>query len=154
MIGAIMKKFSEGLGRLFATDTARRQARLVRVWRRWSEVVGPDLAVWARPLGHRKTTLLLGVEDAAAMQEMHFAAPEILERVNGVLGEIFFDKVKFDLIGDMIPLDAVPNAYPDYLPVGCAAPGKLGGLAGKFDPASPVGRCYAKYVKFFSRRGA
>jgi hypothetical protein len=146
-----MKKLSDGLATLLNRGEAGKNFRLYGLWRNWREAVGADVAELARPLGHRRNVLFLGVEDSVAMQELSYLTPEILERANGFLGQNLFDKVQFDLLGTQIPLDAVRASYPDYYPARYEAPVNLGGLLGKFDGDSPVGRCYAKYVKFFQR---
>lgn len=146
-----MKKLSDGLAKLLSRGDAGKNYRFFGLWRNWSKAVGSDVAELARPLGHKRNVLFLAVEDSVAMQELSYRAPEILERANAYLGQNVFDKVQFDLLGTQIPLDAVRASHPDYYPARYEAPENLGGLLGKFDGESPVGRCYAKYVKFFQR---
>jgi len=121
----------------------------VEVCRRWSEIVGPETAELVRPLGHRRRDLFLGADDPVVMQEMLFAAPEILLLVNAALGQEAFDRVRFDLLGDRVPLDALRATPPRFSTPVMTRPEQLGGLMGKLDPNSPVGRCYAKYVAYF-----
>ncbi len=129
---------------------ARRRCRVVDLYRDWEAVVGAELAGHVKPLGHRGGELRLGVSDAVAMQEMVFFVPELLARVNGWLGQNLFDKVQFDLIGNKICLDATEMSRPGFHVPALARPAKLGALVGKLDPGTPVGRCYEKYVRFFS----
>ena len=121
--------------------------RLARLWPRWREVMGQDLAPWARPLGHKGQTLLLGVEDALAMQESRYDAPEVLERVNAFLGQVYFDKAHFDLLQGKTPLDGPFGQAPTFW---CAPLGKQANLGGlNLDPNTAVGRCYLAYVRQF-----
>ncbi|NMC50976.1 MAG: DUF721 domain-containing protein [Desulfovibrio sp.] len=131
-------------------DAARRACRLVDMYRDWEAVIGAELAGHVKPLGHRGGELRLGVSDAVAMQEMVFFVPELLDRVNGWLGQNLFDKVQFDLIGSKVSLDAAKASRPVFHEPAVVRPAKLGALVGKFDPTSPVARCYEKYVRFFS----
>lgn len=125
--------------------------RIARLWRDWSTVVGEDAAALARPLGQRKRTLLLGVEDAAALQEMTFYTPMILEAVNAFLGEVFFDKVQCDLLMGKTPLDTKTGFTPRRgIP---RRPDNLGGALGRMDPDSPVGRSYRAYLAMFAGQG-
>ena len=111
-----MKKLSEGLSALLSRGEAGKRRRYYELWRDWPRAVGEDVAALCRPLGHRRGILIAGVEDTVAMQELSYATPEILARVNGYLGENCFDKVQFDLLGaDSSGCDAV------------AAPGLLSG---------------------------
>ena len=136
------------LGELIISFASRSDAalgfRLAMLWPRWREVLD-GVAPYARPLGHRRSILLVGVEDAIAMQESHYDAPGILEQVNGFLGQQVFDKVQFDLLQGKTPLDTVSGAALTYwrpLPPRIDSLGEL-----NLDPNTAVGRSYAAYVR-------
>lgn len=151
-----MKTAAELLAVFLGRPEARRACRVVDLYRAWPEVVGEELAGHVRPLGHREGTLRLGVDDPVVMQEMTFAVPELLARVHAWLGQNAFDKVQFDLIGERVSLDAPQAVRPVFHAPRAVRPANLGGLLGTLDPATPVGRCYEKYVCFFqapARRG-
>lgn len=121
--------------------------RFARLWRNWAQVVGEEAATLARPLGRRKRTLRLGVEDGAAMQETSFYAPQILEDVNGFLGEIFFDKIQCELLMGKTPLDEVGRQEGGRrMP---PRPRNLGNALQHMDPDSPVTRSYQAYLAAF-----
>jgi hypothetical protein len=144
-----MRSLSRALGTFRRSDDKAAAAfRLVRLYRDWDRVVGPDIAALVRPLGRRKRTLVVGAEDTLAVQEAHYAAPEILERVHAHLGEECFDKVKVDLLMGKTPLDTskVPQAARAKYPLP-PRPGTLGGL--DLDPESAVGRSYAAYLRLY-----
>lgn len=145
----MLRRLSEALGAFETRNEAASRRLFVEVCRRWESIVGVETAELVRPLGHRRRELLLGTEDPVAMQEMVFAAPEIVSLVNGALGQDVFDRVRFDLIGDRVSLDAHRAKPPRFSTPPLTRPAQLGGLSGKLDPATPVGRCYAKYVAFF-----
>ena len=126
--------------------------RLVLLWRRWAEVVGEDAAALCRPLGHRRRTLLVGAEDSAALQELVFRAPDILEAVNIFLGEECFDKVELDLIMRRVPLDTHAGAEPPRPAPRVERPDQLGSLEEGLPRDTPVGQCYEAYVRFFGKR--
>jgi hypothetical protein len=149
----MLRRLSESLGGFVTEGEARSRRHFVEVCRRWEAIVGVETAALVRPLGHRRRELLLGTEDPVAMQEMVFAAPEIVSLVNAALGQDVFDKVRFDLIGDRVSLDALRAEAPRFQVPPVRRPANLGGLSGKLDPASPVGRCYAKYVAYFEAGG-
>ncbi len=145
----MLRRLSESIGRFVTGQEAAGRRNFVEACRRWAEIVGPETAELVRPLGHRRRDLLLGADDPVVMQEMVFAAPEILSLVNAALGHEAFDRVRFDLLGKRAPLDtlrALPPRFSTPVPI---RPDRLGGLLGKLDPNSPVGRCYAKYVAYF-----
>lgn len=123
---------------------------LSRLWRHWPQVVGPHIAEVARPVGHRGTTLIIGAQDHMIAQELAMYAPALLEQANAFLGMNFFDKVRVDLLGDHVSLDAVAQPAPSP-PPRPARPARLGDLEGRIDPASPIARCYAAYLRSFGQ---
>jgi len=124
--------------------------KLVRLWQEWENIVGPEVAELARPLGHKQGTLLLFTQDAIAAQQLTYYAPELLERVNAFFGELVFDKVRFELLDGRVPLGLQTRAEKPADALRPKKPSNLGGLVGKIDPDSAVGRCYLAYVRFFS----
>lgn len=126
-------------------------AQLVRMWSSWEEVLGPEMADMLKPLGHKKSLLILGCEDSLVMQEMNYFENQILAHVNTFLGLEYFDKVRLELLQNRTPLDHIRPGLDArrHLP---EHPGKLGGLLGKFAKDSPVNRCYQKYVAYFRMR--
>jgi len=148
-----MKKLAHALDAFLAQKGANVHFMLTRLWRDWPEVVGQDIAEMAKPLGHRETTLIVGVEDSMLMQEMHLYAPSFIEQANSYLGMKFFDKVQLDLIGKQVPLDRDPEETPGPRVPGPRRPQKLGGLLDGLDPESPVAKCYRAYVEQFARAG-
>ena len=142
------------LDRLFGgMDQAARQAELHRLWRAWADVVGPDTAAVARPLGARRHELLIGVEDSMLMQDMTYYGPALVEQANAFLGGKVFDKVRVELIGGRVPLDA------DLGPVAAGGryepelPKDVGELEDKLPEGSAIGRCYREYVRLVREAG-
>ncbi len=123
-----------------------RQTQLEQLWKNWSMVMGPDLAPLAHPLGHRDGLLLVGGEDHFILQELTYAAPEMLERANAFMDEAFFHKVELHLLFGKTPLNltTATQAPPPPPP---QRPPRLGGL--RLRPDSPVAACYAAYVRCF-----
>lgn len=152
MRGKEMKRAGEALARVMERLGADASFALVRLWREWPAVVGAEIAGLARPLGRRKTRLLLGVEDAVVMQELVHYSPVILAQANEFLGMNFFDKVELDLLGGQVPLDARTPRDPARRPEP-RRPGSLGGLLADLPPDCPVGRAYRAYLEYFARRG-
>jgi hypothetical protein len=122
------------------------KARLARLWRNWSMVMGPELARLAWPLGEHKGVLLVGGEDAMVMQELVMMRDEMLERANAFMDERFFTDVHVGLSLGKRPLDGLAPPpgrarEPKSLP-------KLDGAALRgADPDSPAARCYAAFLE-------
>lgn len=68
------------------TPQAAPQTPLARVQACWSEVVGPAIAAEAQPAAERDGTLTVACRSAVWASELELLAPELLERLNGVLG--------------------------------------------------------------------
>lgn len=148
-----MERLSDALSALLGSMAdSRRQAELHRLWRSWSETVGPDLAAIARPLGTRRDDLVIGVEDSMLMQDMIHYGPALVEQANAFLGRKVFDKVRVELIGGRVPLDA------DLGPVAKGGryepqlPSNVGELHDKLPQGSIIGRCYREYVRLVHDR--
>ncbi|WP_300882334.1 DUF721 domain-containing protein [uncultured Desulfovibrio sp.] len=131
------------------------RARLSLLWQNWEQVMGPELAPLALPLGHHKNMLLLGVEDAMLMQELHLMSGEILERVNAFMEKPFFSSVKVRLVLGKNVLNAAASACrtekmsPAEQSPPRPGPGPVrpsGSFLAGMDPASPVTRCYARFA--------
>ena len=134
------------------------RAGLQSLWDNWEKVLGPELAALAMPLGHHgdgkgapeggRTALLLGAEDAMLLQELRFRGEEILERVNGFLGQAYFCEVRVSLpLGRNAP---VRTRRPAALHGGeerGPRPAASGVFLKEMDENSPVARCYARFAK-------
>ncbi|MDY7002097.1 MAG: DUF721 domain-containing protein [Thermodesulfobacteriota bacterium] len=145
-----MKKISEVLGVFLTQRDAQTRFQLSRLWRDWNHVVGPEIASLAEPLGHKKTTLRIGVPDSMVMQEMTHYSPVVLEQVNAYLGMNFFDKIQLELLGNQVSLNATLKAAPSKLGNAPVRPKNLGGLVEKMPRDSAMAKCYGAYVRLFS----
>ncbi len=132
------------------------QSHLAQLWLNWTMVMGADIAPLAIPLGSRGSVLLVGGEDTMVMQELSYMTPEMLERANAFMNAAYFDKVELRLLLGKTALDeriraadVVQVLPPKPLP---PRPEHLGGLLGKLDPESAVGRCYAAYVRLYANK--
>jgi hypothetical protein len=133
-------------------DQDNEQQDLVRLWDSWSQVIGSQTARLIKPLRHRNKTLVLGAKDSVTLQEASFAQEQILTEIASFLGRQPFDKIKFELLGEQIPLSDV-QVGPARHPVSSRQPSKLGGLfQGQGPEWHPVISCYRAYVRFWQAR--
>lgn len=150
----LMERLSDALSALLASmDDSRRQAELHRLWRSWSEAVGEHLAMIARPLGTRRDDLVVGVEDSMLMQDMVHYGPALVEQANAFLGRKVFDKVRVELIGGRVPLDADLGPVLDGDRYEPPLPNDVGELADRLPQDSAIGRCYREYVRLVRDAG-
>ncbi len=133
-------------GWLAARGMDKHRLRLIQLFRHWDEILGEELCSAARPIGHRGSILVVGCADSCAMQELAFASPEILERVNMFMGDEPFNKVELHLLSEAEnkELGAIARAPQGIV---LSRPPKLGKLTLPAD--SPVAACYEAYVRMF-----
>ena len=142
-----VSSLGDGLAGWLSAHGMKMQHQLLgELWKNWDIVMGPELASLARPLGHRGGILLIGGDDSCAMQELSYAVPEILERVNAFMDEEYFQKVELHLLMGRTSLQSVDITQAPSLPPPPRPP-KLGKL--KFPPDSPLAACYEAYVRLF-----
>jgi hypothetical protein len=102
----------------------------------------------AHPLGHRNNILLIGGDDPCSMQELSYAIPEILEKVNAFLGEIYFQKIELHLLMGKTSLQRIDITPIPKIPTPPRPP-RLGNL--QLSPDSPVSACYKAYIRCFEK---
>lgn len=73
------------------------RCKLVRLWEKWTEVVGIDIAEQVEVIGHKGSMLFLGVEDSIQLQELSFQREEILLKINTFLQNQYFTDIRFQL---------------------------------------------------------
>ncbi|GAB1409318.1 hypothetical protein MASR1M90_04720 [Desulfovibrionales bacterium] len=139
---------AEAVQHALHTPEAALELAIARLWRHWPQVLGQELATLVRPLGHRKTLMVLGAANSMVMQEITFFAPQILDKANAFLGVSYFQKVQMELLSGRPVLDENLLPAPPE-PRVCPRPAPLGNLLPCMDPASPVTASYQAYVRHF-----
>ena len=136
--GALLQKMLREMGMV-------ERLNLQPLWEHWEMVMGPELTGLVWPLGHKGDVLLVGGEDAMAVQELQFQEGEILERVHAFVDQPLFRQVRVSLLLGRRPLNMpAPAAQAERHRASVPRPsGKY--LAG-MDPASPVARAYARFA--------
>jgi predicted nucleic acid-binding Zn ribbon protein len=72
------------------TDTS-----LIRVWDIWQEAVGEVIAANTRPAAFKGNLLIVNATSSSWLQQLRFLKPEILQKVNHVLGNVSVKDIKF-----------------------------------------------------------
>lgn len=80
-------ELSSLLPTLFTGKPLGKRLRESAIWRVWDQAVGQPIASKARPAAFREGTLTVVVTSAPWMQQLGFLKRQILEAVNGALGE-------------------------------------------------------------------
>lgn len=66
-----------------------------KVLRAWTDIVGENIALRARPSSIKRSILYVEVTSAAWMNELQFHVQTIIEKTNALLGEGYIKKVIF-----------------------------------------------------------
>ena len=80
-------ELSSLLPTLFSGKPLGSRLRESAIWRVWDKAVGQTIATKARPAAFREGTLTVVVSSAPWMQQLGFLKRQIIEAVNGALGE-------------------------------------------------------------------
>ena len=70
------------------------------VWQHWDAVVGPAIAKHARPRRVRRGVLVVEVDSAEWMHELHYLKQDLRERLNTRLGRPALRELFLVLAGD------------------------------------------------------
>ncbi len=125
------------------SEEAALEFAIASLWRRWEELAGPELGKLLVPLGHQGRVLRVGAQHPAVLQEASFLGPALLDRANTLLGQTYFQEVRFELPGSRTALNQ--NFLPPPPPKSpMPRPVPIGGL--QLPEDSPVGRAYRTYV--------
>ncbi|MCO6417737.1 DUF721 domain-containing protein [Siccirubricoccus sp. KC 17139] len=81
----------------------------------WVNVVGPALAAVTRPQRLAQGTLTLGCTGPVAMELSHLA-PQLIQRINGHLGRVAVERLRFVQLPGLAPKAAPPRPEPAPLP--------------------------------------
>lgn len=74
-----------------------------KLWRKWSEVVGPTISAQSMPVGFVNGTLYVWVKNAVWMNEMLFLAGPIRDKVNTFVERKWVQQVRFTLNQHEVP---------------------------------------------------
>ncbi len=129
-------------------DPERKNYLFSQLCTNWQQAVGAELAKMVRPVGRKKTTLILAAQDSVILQEASMQQDIILDRIHHFCGCELFDKIRVELLKGRLPLDSklVPGPDMSRLP---PRPSELGGLLNHLPSNSAITRCYEKYVRLF-----
>ena len=88
---------SELVSRILENWDMGRLTREQRVFLVWEEALGPALARTTRPVAVHHGSLIIAVKDSAWLQELQFMKPEIVRKLNRVLGRGAIRELRFKI---------------------------------------------------------
>lgn len=103
------------LPRLTRPIFRRRSPAATHLMTDWPEIVGPVLAAQTMPQKLTSGTLTLGCSGPMAM-ELQYLAPQLIERVNGALGQRVVERLRLVQVRMPPPARKAPRPPPVTLP--------------------------------------
>lgn len=76
-----------------------------KLWKKWSEYVGPTIAEVTEPVGLRRGTLFLWVRNSSWMQQLLFLREQIKKSINEKIGSNQIRAISFTLNRNLVPTD-------------------------------------------------
>ena len=73
------------------------QGGITRLIRVWDKVIGPPIADNARPFAIKGALLLVHVSSSAWMHQLRFLKDDLLNKLNGGLGDQPIEEIKFKI---------------------------------------------------------
>jgi predicted nucleic acid-binding Zn ribbon protein len=103
---------SEALQSLFENGKTLLSQQFLRwkMWRKWSDFVGPTMSQHSEPVGFLRGTLYIWVESSTWMQQMVFLRDPMMDSINKKLGFNFVKNVHLTLDKKSVPRDAAEAA--------------------------------------------
>jgi hypothetical protein len=77
-----------------------------KIWRFWTEIVGPTLGGHCEPVGYERGRLIVWVKSSARMQEVRFFERTLRQKVNEHVGRDWVKRVIFTLDRHGVPTTA------------------------------------------------
>jgi hypothetical protein len=77
-----------------------------KIWRFWSQIVGPTLAKHCEPVGYERGKLFIWVKSSARMQEIRFFEDTLKTKVNEHVGRDWVKTIRFTLDRHGVPSTA------------------------------------------------
>jgi predicted nucleic acid-binding Zn ribbon protein len=68
---------------------------MLRIWRVWDRVVGPDIARNARPAAFKGSVLLVHVTSSTWLHHLQYLKGDLVSRLNDDLGQAVVGDIKF-----------------------------------------------------------
>ena len=72
-------------------------ASLVKIWDRWEDAVGADVASNARPAAFKGDMLLVHVSNSSWLYHLRFLEKDLIDQLNRALGGAFIHRVTFKI---------------------------------------------------------
>ncbi|MGZ5278853.1 MAG: DUF721 domain-containing protein [Pseudobdellovibrionaceae bacterium] len=102
---------SEVLQALFENGKSELSVHFIRwkLWKKWTEYVGPTMAGVSEPVGYQRGVLHVWVKNSAWMQQMVFMREHMRDSINKKLQQEYVKEIRLTMDRKSVPADALAS---------------------------------------------
>jgi predicted nucleic acid-binding Zn ribbon protein len=99
---------SEVLQALFENGKSELSVHFIRwkLWKKWSEYVGPTMGGISEPVGYHRGVLFVWVKNSAWMQQLVFMREHMRDTINKKLQQEYVKEIRLTMDRKAVPADA------------------------------------------------
>ncbi len=99
---------SEVLQALFENGKSELSVQFIRwkLWKKWSDFVGPTMGAVSEPVGYHRGILYVWVKNSAWMQQLVFMREPMKETINKKLQQNYVYEIRLTMDRKAVPADA------------------------------------------------
>lgn len=99
---------SEVLQALFENGKSELSVQFIRwkLWKKWSDYVGPTMGAVCEPVGYTRGVLYVWVKNSAWMQQLVFMREPMKETINKKLHQHYVREIRLTMDRKAVPADA------------------------------------------------
>ena len=103
---------SEVLQALFENGKSELSVQFIRwkLWKKWTEYVGPTMGQASEPVGYHRGVLYVWVKNSAWMQQLVFMREPMKEAINQKLQKNYVYEIRLTMDRKAVPADAQASA--------------------------------------------
>lgn len=106
-----MSSGSEVLQALFENGKSALSVQFIRwkLWKKWSEYVGPTMAAVSEPVGYQRGVLYVWVKNSTWMQQLVFMREPMRDAINKKLQQEYVKEIRLTMDRKSVPADAMAS---------------------------------------------
>ena len=102
---------SDVLQALFENGKSELSVQFIRwkLWKKWTEYVGPTMAQISEPVGYRRGVLFVWVKNSSWMQQLVFMREPMKDAINKKLQQSYVREIHLTMDRKSVPADALAS---------------------------------------------
>jgi predicted nucleic acid-binding Zn ribbon protein len=106
-----LKAGSDVLQALFENGKSELSVHFIRwkLWKKWSEYVGPTMGAISEPVGYQRGVLFVWVKNSAWMQQLVFMREHMRDTINKKLQQEYVKEIRLTMDRKSVPGEALAS---------------------------------------------